>query len=438
MPLSESRKRQDAFFSGRIPEELDDYYENGGVSPGGPPDLLEAYLDAYLDEHPDEKQRIDNILKSKRFKQTHIYDMFSKAESTVSPRPPNSNSKAVYPAKKPLIALVEQGKCKANCTMNCCSRGMQPIDQFLPAVSNITHKKRAQMLKLVEELHSLQVTDVNSPGPYILELMQRLANLRRKQCKTCRESKKKTRENPDTKEGACRAKWYEIKRDLESKGCSVCGCNDGMTVEHTIPSEKKRDNKGNTVSLSNISKWVSLGGPQAMQEEYDKESVVPMCINCNMMQPTCFHMQPKVNPDDLPDGKSGTNATPEEVAAYKKKWNLIEKRKMQAYVDNIKLNYVNASGNVGECEECIMKVIPHGSEWRPAQNGYPHVFQFAHRSELDKKDSVGELVNSGNSFQTARPLIDKEIRRSRMLCMCCADAENQARRSCPGPSEEGN
>jgi hypothetical protein len=354
------------------------------------------------------------------------------------PRPPNLKKRlrTIPPAKQPKIALAQQGKCVANCTNHGCSRGMQGIDQFEPAVSNRTHKKRAQMLKLVEELHSLQVADVTNPGPYIVELMQRIANLRCKKCKTCRESLKKSQENPNTKRGACRAKWYEIKVKLECIGCSVCGCNDGMTVEHTIPSEKKRDKKGNTVKLSDYKKWLSLGGPAAMQEEYDKESVVPMCINCNFMQPTCAATKPKLNPEDLPDGKG--NGTPEEVAAYMKKWQLIEKRKKQAYVDEIKLTYVNAAGNVGECEECTIEVIPHGSEWRPGQNGYPHVFQFAHRSELDKEYGVAELVASCRSFETQKPKIDKEIGRSRMLCMCCAETENRQRESCPGASEEGN
>jgi len=209
-----------------------------------------------------------------------------------------------------------------------------------------------------------------------------------------------------------------------------------MTVEHTIPSEKKRDKMGNTVCLSHYDEWITLGGPQAMQEEYDKPSVVPMCINCNLMQPTCLAMQPKLNPDDLPNGKC--TGTPEEEAAYKKKRDLIARQKKKAYVDNIKLNYVNSSGNVGECEECIMEVIPHGSKWRPEYNGYPHVFQFAHRSELDKKDGVAKLVRSHLSLKTEKPKIDREIARSRMLCMCCAETENQARKSCPGASEEGN
>jgi len=354
------------------------------------------------------------------------------------PKPPNLNkkSKAAPQTKQPKIALVQQGKCMANCTKPTCPRGFQKMDQFLPAISNRTHKKRARVIKLVEELHAFQVEDVKNPGMYISELMRRIANLRARQCKTCREGNKKSRENPNTTRGACRAKWLEIKRDLEEEGCSVCGCTDGMTVEHTIPSEKKRDKKGKPVCLSHYAKWKNLGGPTAMQEEYDKPSVIPMCINCNFMQPTCNMMKPKLNPDDLPNGK--WNGTRKERSAYHKKRKRVERLKKKAYVDNIKLNYVNSSGNVGECEECIMEVIPHGSKWRPEYNGYPHVFQFAHRSELDKEDGVGELVRSGRSLKTEKPKIDREIARSRLLCMCCAKTETDERKSRPGASEEGN
>ena len=307
---------------------------------------------------------------------------------------------------------------------------MQPMDQFLPAVSNKTHKKRAKMLQLVKEI------DLVKERQHALQLLERIASLRTKHCETCRHILKKSRENPNTKYGACRAKWFEIKADLERRGCSVCGCNDGMTVEHTIPSKKKRDKKGNTVSLSDYPKWKYLGGPDAMQAEYDKPSVVPMCINCNLMQPTCNAMKPKEDPDDLPDGKR--SGTPDERAAYMRKWQLIELRKKQDYVDNIKLNYVNQSGQVATCDDCSFKMISRGLEWDPGYTAYPHVFQFAHRSELDKKDGVAKLVCSRRSFKTQKPLIDKEIKRSRLLCMCCAKTETDERNDCPGPSEEGN
>jgi len=327
--------------------------------------------------------------------------------------------------KEPVIRILAPGICKANCTMANCNRGLQPILEFAPAASNITHKKRAAFLKIVKAFEGLL------EDPDVVDLLKQMGVLRKKTCLTCRLVAKKSQENPDTKYGECRAKWYEIKAQLQEKGCILCGCDDGMTVEHTKPEEKMRDKKGDTVDLSSYTKWTTLGSHEAMQAEFDKPSVVPMCINCQSMQPTGNAMKPKLDPDSLPDGKTGKSATKEETAAYNKKWLLIERRKKQAYVNGKKLE-------LAQCAECEFRVVPWGSDFTPGVTGYPHSFQFAHRSELDKEEAVSKIVNSCKSFKTAKPLLDKEMARSRMLCQCCGKTETEERVDVPGPSEEGN
>ena len=200
---------------------------------------------------------------------------------------------------------------------------------------------------------------------------------------------------------------------------------DAMTVEHTEPSEKMRDSKGAPVCLSEYHKWPALGGPEAMQAEFDKPSVVPMCLNCQHMEPTHTAMQ-RLDPETLP-----TVSQSVDKATYMKKYSLVERHKKQAYVDDKKLK-------IGECAECWMKVVPRGSEYSPGHSAYPHMFQWAHRSELDKERSVSKIVNGTRSFNTAKPELDNEIGRCRMLCMNCGFVETQARRCKPGPSEEGN
>ena len=327
-------------------------------------------------------------------------------------------------AKTPVIRMLKPGMCEANCTN--CPRGMQPIVEFAPAVSNKTHSERAKFLKIVKAINA--INDVLN-DPECMKLLDKAGLLRTKHCLTCRLILKKSRENPNTKFGACRAKWLEIKAELEEMGCVLCGCTDGMTVEHTNPSEKMRDAKGDPVQLSDCVRWTTLGGPAAMQAERDKPSVVPMCFNCHHMQPTYTAMKEKIDPDSLPDGKS--SGTEEEVAAYKKKRLLIERRKKQAYVDGKKLA-------IGQCEDCTYRVVPWGSEWHPGHTGYPHAFQWAHRSELDKGDSVAKIVNNGLCFAKAKPKLDTDMARSRMLCQCCGKTETDKRKLAPGPSEEGN
>ena len=335
-----------------------------------------------------------------------------------------ATKKRVRPkAKTPVIRMLKPGMCEANCTKDKCPRGMQPIVEFAPAEGNNGWKKRAAFFKIVKALEGLL------DDPDVVDLLKQMGVLRTKNCLTCRLILKKSRENPNTKFGACRAKWLEIKAELEEMGCVLCGCTDGMTVEHTDPSEKMRNAKGKPVFLSDYPQWTTLGGPVAMQAERDKPSVVPMCSNCHEMQPTGNAMKEKIDPYLLPDGKR--SGTEEERAAYRKKWSLIERHKKQAYVDGIKLA-------IGQCEDCTYRVVPWGSEWHPGHTGYPHAFQWAHRSELDKGDGVAKIVNSTLSFATAKPSLDTEMARSRMLCMCCGKTEDAKRKLAPGPSEEGN
>ena len=53
-------------------------------------------------------------------------------------------------AKAPIVRLTASGRCEANCTKLNCPRGMQPIVDFLPAVSNRNHRKRAAMEKILQ------------------------------------------------------------------------------------------------------------------------------------------------------------------------------------------------------------------------------------------------------------------------------------------------
>ena len=323
-------------------------------------------------------------------------------------------------AKAPIVRLTASKECEANCTKADCPRGMQPIVEFLPAVSNITHRRNAAMQKILQKLGNA-VDDTERAA-----LLKKLEG-RSKTCQTCRLILKKSQEKPTTKFGACRAKWYELRAQLQEQGCTECGCHgiDAMTVEHTDPKEKMRDAKGDTVCLSHYNKWTILG-PEAMQAEFDKPSVVPMCFNCQHMQPTHSAMKPKIDPDTLP--KVSQMVDP---AAYKKKRYLTERRKKMDYVDGKKLG-------IGECAECWMRVVPRGSAYSPGYSAYPHAFQWAHRSELDKAQNVSAIVNSKQSFNTCKSKLDREMGRSRMLCQNCGHVETQARKRAPGPSEEGN
>ena len=105
------------------------------------------------------------------------------------------------PTKAPVITFTPLGACVANCTKGTCPRGIQPILEFAPVVSNITHRKRAAFLKIVADIDAFGGTDRDE---MLDGLLKQLGVKRSKTCLTCRLINKKTRENPTTKLGACR------------------------------------------------------------------------------------------------------------------------------------------------------------------------------------------------------------------------------------------
>ena len=78
-----------------------------------------------------------------------------------------------------------------------------------------------------------------------------------------------------------------------------------------------------------------------------------------------------------------------------------------------------------------MRVVPRGSVYSPGYSAYPHAFQWAHRSELDKGQNVSTIVTSRQAFNAAKPKLDREMGRSRLLCMNCGHVETQVRQRAP-------
>jgi len=99
---------------------------------------------------------------------------------------------------------------------------------------------------------------------------------------------------------------------------------------------------------------------------------------------------------------------------------------------------VTKTGGNKKRAECEFRVVPWGTPFTPGYTGYPHAFQWAHRSEPDKGEGVADIVASRQSCATAKPLLKKEMKRCRMLCMCCGKTETASRALAPGPSEEGD
>lgn len=87
------------------------------------------------------------------------------------------------------------------------------------------------------------------------------------------------------------------------------------------------------------------------------------------------------------------------------------------YMDD-KYAYVNARKVALEsCEQCGVDVT----------EATTHCFDFAHKDAATKLAGVSSLCQSRQTLATARPLLDAEMAKCRLLCGPCHQAETRAR-----------
>lgn len=307
----------------------------------------------------------------------------------------------------PLVKV--DGMWKAKCSTKKCPRGLQNLAVFTPAVSNVTHKKRASFLKLL----------LGNGGALKEEEIGQIQTLRARKCDCCRKSEQKSRNKPSTKQGECKALVRKMQSEAREEGCALCGCNDALEFQHVDARSKILDKHGNTVGLAEYARWPMLGGPEAMLKE--REKCIILCTNCHRME-TANDSYWSLKSDDLANVSRKDNAP-----AYDKKKHLQIKEEKRQYVNSLK-------NNTGKCEECTAEVVQSTAECIPGKRYLPHCFDYAHISELSKGDekgmfgTVAKLVYSGRNIKREKPNIDREIAKCRLLCACCHRVETNRRR----------
>ena len=91
-------------------------------------------------------------------------------------------------------------------------------------------------------------------------------------CKSCRAVQARSRRNPSTRIGACRALYLGWR---EGKTCKECGTADCIEADHVNREDKRRDKNNRTVSPSENTFWASHGGEEALALELAK--CQPLC-----------------------------------------------------------------------------------------------------------------------------------------------------------------
>ena len=215
-------------------------------------------------------------------------------------------------------------------------------------------------------------------------------------CTMCRESNKKSAQNPNTIHGKCY--WTAIA--LRTGDCSVCGkCTNKLEYDHRPGEERVH-------AVLSTAYWAGHGGVDAMIKEANKCD--PKCHDCHCDYETegkinhAIHKRKYATLEEMP-----TTTRAEKIA----KWQRGCVDEKQTYVNNIKMG-------IGGCQKCPKRIL--GRE-------HCFMFEFGHWDATTKKCEVSQIAASHKTLKTAKPLLDEEIAKCRLLCHDCHREETRAR-----------
>ena len=262
-------------------------------------------------------------------------------------------------------------------------------------------------------------------------------------CAHCRAICLKSQYNPETKTGTCLAEWERLKAGVFNK-CGKCGATRNIEANHrAIFAENARlynecvkaegeevaerkypkaERKLKAVSQYTIWSCPSMGGVEGMRAEAEKCD--PLCGMCHALDPSSTQSNErrsdpdKLKREDYATDKKFTDA--KRNAKYK-----VEKRD---YVNDLKRT-------VGRCErpDCP-RDGPSGGE---CKEGYEQCFEWDHIVEEDKGRCIGDICNDLRSISTAKPEIDEERAKCRLLCNNCHRTRSEWDKQSVSPSAPG-
>ena len=270
----------------------------------------------------------------------------------------------------------------------CCTHCKRqfPLSHYRPA--NVEGQARKR--KLFDDALEVFLKEDNESTRLAVE------KARKAWCTMCRESNKKSAQNPNTIHGKCY--WTAIA--LRTGDCSVCGkCTNKLEYDHRPGEERVH-------AVLSTAYWAGHGGVDAMIKEANKCD--PKCHDCHCD----YEAEGKINHDVHKRKYATLEEMPTTTTAEKKaKWNRRYKDEKQTYVNDIKMG-------IGGCRKCPKRI--HG-------RGHCFKFEFGHWDATDYKCKVAQIVASRTTLKTAKPLLDEEIARCRLLCHDCHREETRSR-----------
>ena len=292
-------------------------------------------------------------------------------------------------------------KCQQRKGRGTCPR-TRPVEEFAPRMSEA---KRAKFLRAAALYQATQSATARAT------VVQHAVG----KCDHCRDIQKRSRVNPTTKVGKCRAYWHELKA-THFHTCADCGGTRCIEADNVVSAADRAVlyEQGKVLvpkhhQLSDYNWWSmpAHGGVEGMRLE--KDVCVPRCKMCHTLQPTS-NAAKRVDPKTLPP------AVPHEwTVDYKmanKRNDATKNWPRYCYVDKLKRA-------VGRCEnlDCPRDGPGNGA----CVAGVEQCFDWEHTDAKAKDGEISRLCNklpATYSEAEWKAAIHAELQRGKCKLLC--------------------
>ena len=356
-----------------------------------------------------------------------INNYFGKAPRTEEPVAPPPERWLPGPPPRGRLSQTMGGGIRIKCNQKsggCRGQTYGPT-QFIPE-QNPRDKK-----DYLAAIDALQVAIETKDAAAFEQSRETIDRLKTTRCAPCRASNAKSDANPETVKGVCRAEWERLKAEKFNK-CGKCGATRAIEANHRaifsenaklykecvkaegeeVAESKYPEAERKLEKLSRYPKWAcpSMGGVEGMRAEAEKCD--PLCRMCHSLDPSSNQSNERrcdpanVKREDYDTDKQFNDA----------KFSATNRMEKRDYVNGLKRA-------VGRCErpDCP-RDGPGGGECKV---DYEQCYDWDHIVEEDKGRGIAKIVHDLRSLATAKPEIDAERAKCRLLCLNCHNTRSQ-------------
>ena len=353
-----------------------------------------------------------------------INNFFTKKPRTEESAAPPPERWLPHPPPRGRLSQTMGGALRIRCNHTRCGKTCGP-GQFVPE-----HNPRDKKAYL-DAMDALQVATAAKDAAAFEAARDTIDRLKTAWCAPCRAIDAKSKVNPASKQGKCRAEWKRLKVEVFHT-CGKCGSTRAIEANHRaifaqnaelyrecveaeggeVAERKfpKAERKLESVSAYLTWSRPSMGGVEGMRLEAAKCD--PLCRMCHALDPSS---------NSSNENRSDPAKVKREDYATDQKFNIA---KNLARYSMEKRDYVNGLKRaVGICErrDCP-RDGPSGGE---CTEGFEQCYDWDHIVEQDKGRGISDICHDRYCFATSKPEIDAERAKCRLLCSNCHKTRKQ-------------